>query len=56
MKNKSIVHTHEEAKIYRNNYEPSLNIFRFLRSVLTVLLSGSSSAAHGYNYNRKRSH
>ena len=56
MKNKPIIHTHEEAKIYRHYYKPSLNIFRFLRSVLSVIVSGSSPAAHGYDHNRKRAH
>jgi hypothetical protein len=45
MKNKSIVHAHEEAKIYHSYYKPSLNIFRLLRSVLCVFISGSSPAA-----------
>jgi hypothetical protein len=56
MKNKTIVHTHEEARIYRSYYQPSLNIFRFLRSVLSVIISGSSPAAHGYDHSRKRAH
>jgi hypothetical protein len=56
MKNKSIVHTHEEARIYRHHYKPSLNIFRFLRSVLCVFISGSSPAAQGYDHNRKKAH
>ncbi len=45
MKNKHIVHSHEEAKIYHSYYKPSLNIFRFLKSVLCVFISGSSPAA-----------
>jgi hypothetical protein len=56
MKNKSIIHTHEEAKIYQHYYKPSLNIFRFFKSVLGVIISGSSPAAHGYDHNRKRAH
>ena len=56
MKKKTIVHTHEEARIYRHYYEPSLNIVRFLRSVLSVIISGSSPAAQGYDHNRKRAH
>lgn len=56
MKNKTIIHTHEEARIYRNYYKPSLNIFRLLRSVLSVIISGSSAAAQGYDHNRKRAH
>lgn len=53
MKNRIIVHGHEEAKIYKNNYKPSLSIFRLLRSVLGVIISGQSLAAHKYHYRRK---
>ena len=52
MKNRNIVHAHEEAKIYHHYYKPSLNIFRFLKSVLSVFISGSSPAA-GTFYRRK---
>ena len=45
MKNKSIVHAHEEAKIYRSYYRPSLNIFIFLKSILSIFVSGTSPAA-----------
>jgi len=56
MKNKPIIHVHEEAKIYRDYYRPSLNVFRFFRSILGVFISGSSPAAHGFDYTRKRAH
>ncbi|MBK5271420.1 MAG: hypothetical protein JJE22_10440 [Bacteroidia bacterium] len=52
MKNKNLVHSHEEAKIYRHYYKPSLNIFRLLKSVLSVFISGSSPAAGSF-YRRK---
>jgi hypothetical protein len=45
MKNKSIVHSYEEAKIYRNYYKASFNLVRLLKSVLSVFISGSSPAA-----------
>jgi len=45
MKNKNIVHSHEEAKIYRSYYKPSLNLLRLFKSVLSVFISGSSPAA-----------
>lgn len=48
MKNKNIAHAHEEAKIYRHYYKPSLNVFRLLRSVLGVVISGSSHAAGSF--------
>lgn len=49
MKRKHIVHAHEQAKIYHRYYKPSLNIFRLLRSVLVVVISGSSNVAGGYS-------
>ncbi|MEI9810353.1 MAG: hypothetical protein WDO16_22145 [Bacteroidota bacterium] len=45
MKNKHIVHAHEEAKIYHHYYKPSFNLFRLFKSVLCVFISGSSPAA-----------
>ena len=45
MKNRNIVHSHEQAKIYRDHYKPSFNLLRFFKSVLSVFISGSSSAA-----------
>ena len=45
MKNKNIVHSHEEAKIYRSYYKPSFNFFRLFKSILSVFISGSSPAA-----------
>lgn len=53
MKNKVIVHGHEEARIYKQNYTPSLNVTRLLRSVLGVIITGQSLAAHKYHYRRK---
>ncbi len=45
MKNKHIVHAHEEAKIYHAYYKPSFNIFRLVKSILSVFISGTSPAA-----------
>jgi hypothetical protein len=45
MKNKSIIHSHEEAKIYRQYYKPSFNVLLLLKSVLAVFISGTSPAA-----------
>ena len=53
MKNRVIVHGHEEAKIYKHNYMPSLSIARLLRAVLGVIVTGQSLAAHKYHYRRK---
>ncbi len=52
MKNRNIIHSHEEAKIYHSYYRPSLNIFRLLKSVLCVFISGSSPAASSYSRRR----
>ena len=48
MKRKHIVHAHEQAKIYHQYYRPSLNVIRLLKSVLAVVISGSSHVAGGY--------
>ena len=53
MKNRVIVHGHEEAQIYKHNYKPSFSILRLLRSVLGVIVTGQSLAAHKYHYRRK---
>ena len=53
MRNRVIVHGHEEAKIYKHNYKPSLSLIRLLRAVLGVVISGQSLAAHKYHYRRK---
>lgn len=45
MKNRGIAHAHEAAKIYHRYYKPSLNIFRLMKSVLAVFISGSSTSA-----------
>lgn len=34
----------ESAKIYRRHYRPSYNVIRLLKSVIAVLLHGSSAA------------
>jgi len=52
MKNRVIVHGHEEARIYKKNYKPSLNFFRLLRAVLGVAITGQGLAAHKYRYRR----
>jgi len=49
MKNRNLVHSHEAAKIYRHYYKPSINLFRLLKSVLSVVISGTSPAAGVYH-------
>lgn len=54
MKNRRIEHSFNEARIYKDYYRPSLNPIRLLRSVLGVLISGNSIAAHNYIPGKKR--
>ncbi|MBS1622370.1 MAG: hypothetical protein JST10_00580 [Bacteroidetes bacterium] len=49
MKRKYIVHANEQARMYHQYYKPSLNVFRLLKSVLAIFLSGSSPVAGGYS-------
>jgi hypothetical protein len=55
MKNKRISHARQEVKIYEAYYKPSMNIGRFLKSVLGVLFLGRTSVAHSYVPVKKRS-
>ena len=48
MKNRNIIHSHEEAKIYRSYYKPSFNMLLLFRSVMAVIISGSSPAAGNF--------
>jgi hypothetical protein len=54
MKNKNIVHARQEVKIYREYYQPSLNLWRFAKSIFGVLLFGSSTVAGTSTTARKR--
>ena len=52
MKNRSLVFAREEARIYKNHYRPSLNIFRFVKTILLVIFSGSTNVTHTKEYGR----
>lgn len=54
MKNRNIVHSHQEAEIYREYYKPSLNVWRFTKSILGVLIFGSSTVPNSHANSRKR--
>ena len=54
MKNKNIVHAHQEAEIYKDYYKPSLNLWRFTKSILVVLIFGTSTVANNYVPAKKR--
>jgi hypothetical protein len=58
MKNRNITHAREQVEIYKDFYQPSFNPLRFMKSILGVLLFGSSSVAQHPGYaplKRKRS-
>lgn len=48
MKNRNIVHAHQEVEIYKKYYRPSFNLWRFTKSILGVLLFGRSTVARSY--------
>ncbi|MFL5811078.1 MAG: hypothetical protein ACJ749_16270 [Flavisolibacter sp.] len=54
MKNRNISHAHREVEIYREYYKPSLNVWRFTRSILGVLIFGSTTVASSYSTTNKR--
>jgi hypothetical protein len=54
MKNKEISHCRREVDIYKAYYKPSLNVGRFIKSILGVLISGSGPVANHYVPIKKR--
>ena len=54
MKNRNIVHAHQEVEIYRDYYKPSFNLWRFMKSILGLLIFGSSTVANSYATTKKR--
>ena len=54
MKNKRIKHARQETKIYESYYRPSFNLWRFLKSILGVVIFGRSTVASTYTPNGKR--
>jgi len=53
MKNRNIVHAHQEAEIYREYYRPSINLLRFAKSILGVFIFGSPTVANSYAHRKK---
>jgi hypothetical protein len=53
MKRRKITYALEEARIYKNQYRPSLNVFTFIRSLLVVIFSGSEAAKHSQGFYKK---
>jgi len=54
MKNRNIVHAHQEVEIYRDYYKPSFNLWRFVKSILGLLIFGSCTVANSYATTKKR--
>lgn len=54
MKNRRIKHARQETKIYENYYRPSFNLWRFLKSILGVVIFGRSTVASSYAPSGKR--
>lgn len=54
MKNRNICHAYEEVKIYGDCYKPSINMVRFVKSIVSVFLYGSSTPTQSYLYNRRK--
>ena len=46
MKNKDIVYAKQAAKIYSDSYKPSYNVFRFMKSIIGVVMYGSSTVSY----------
>lgn len=42
------------SKIYKDLYRPSTNIFRFLKTVLSILLVGDSPISSQYRHHAKK--
>lgn len=55
MKNRNIVHARQEVKIYKEYYQPSLNLWRFTKSILGVLFFGSTTVANNYSVKKRTS-
>lgn len=53
MKRRKITYALEEARIYKNQYRPSLNFFSLLKSLLAVVFSGSAAAKHSQGFYKK---
>lgn len=45
MKNKNITYVKQSARIYSQSYKPSYNPWRFVKSILGVVLYGSSTVS-----------
>ncbi len=46
MKNRDIEYAKQAAKIYSDSYKPSYNVWRFMKSILGVVIYGSSTVSY----------
>lgn len=46
MKNRDIEYAKQAAKIYSGSYKPSYNVWRFMKSILGVMMYGSSTVTY----------
>jgi hypothetical protein len=53
MKNKNIVHARQEVRIYSAYYKPSLNPWRFIKSILGLLFFGSCTVPNSYSSTKR---
>ncbi len=56
MKSRNRYHDVHKVKVYKDFYRPSSNLYRFVRSLLSVLVAGESPAggSHHYQYIKKK--
>lgn len=52
MKNKAISFHRQQAMISKQDYRPSLNVFRFFRAIIGIFIFGQSASLQRV-YNRK---
>ena len=46
MKNRDIEYAKQAARIYSDSYKPSYNLWRFMKSILGVVIHGSSTVSY----------
>ncbi|MDB5207074.1 MAG: hypothetical protein JWR72_2149 [Flavisolibacter sp.] len=46
MKNRDIEYAKQAAQIYSSSYKPSYNVWRFMKSILGVVIYGSSTVSY----------
>jgi hypothetical protein len=54
MKNNHLQYEARKARIYKEIYRPSTSPFRFLGSLLSIILQGQSRIGHSEVYGRRR--